>query len=277
MEEKPTCDVKLQQIIEEKEAIINRIIQSKSWKWTRWLRILEARLRRFLHREKLVSAPTDFAYKLNPHSGIAIIIPCHNYGKYLGDCIESALNQTILPSEILVVDDSSSDDTLHIATLYHERGVRYIRCNHGHPSDARNEGTKHTLSPFLLFLDADDMLDSDYIEKCLECMKDPSVAIAYGDMKHFGNEKRVFGAPEFDREELMRRNYISSHALMRRQVFDLVGGYRITPNTPNEDWDLYRRMLKYSWTAKKARTSVLYRKHDKNRLPTFDKNKLEYW
>lgn len=276
-EEKPVNEVKLRQIIEEKEAIIDRIVRSKSWKWTRWLRILEARLRRFLSKEQPVFAQTDSKLRLNPQSCVAVVITCHNYGQYLGGCIESVLNQTLMPSEILVVDDSSSDDTLDIATLYHKQGVRYIRCNCSHPSGARNEGAKNTTSSLLLFLDADDMLAPNYIEKCHKCMKDPTVAIAYADMQHFGHEKKIFGAPEFNREELMKRNYISSHALMRRQVFDLVGGYRITPNTPNEDWDLYRRILKYPWKAKKAHTMVLYRKHDSNRLPTFAKKNLDYW
>ncbi len=276
-EEKLICDIKLQQIIEEKEAIINRILHSKSWKWTRWLRILEAKFRRLIENDKSKPMPKDPSNRLNPQTSVAVIITCHNYGKYLGECIESVLNQSLTPSEILVVDDSSSDDTLGVATLYRKQGVRYIRCNFNHPSGARNEGAKNTASPLMIFLDADDMLSPDYIEKCLECMKNPSVAVVYGDIKHFGHEKKIFGTPEFNREELMRRNYISSHAMMRRQVFDLVGGYRTTPNTPNEDWDLYRRILKYSWKAKKAHTSVLYRKHDKNRLPTFDKDKLEYW
>jgi len=278
MEEESDANIaKLQQIIDEKESLIQRIVQSKSWKWTGWLRILEARFRRCLGSEQNSPPPTTPGHKLNPYSDVAVIIPCHNYGRFLQDCINSVLNQTLLPSEILVVDDGSTDETAHVAELHCQYGVKYIRCNHQHPSEARNEGANHTSASLLLFLDADDILSSDYIEKCRECMADPSIAIAYADIKYFGNDNSLFETPKFDREELMKRNYISSHALMRRQAFDLVGGYRTIPNTPNEDWDLYRRILRYHWKAQKAQAVVHYRRHDKNRLPTFNKEKLQYW
>lgn len=200
-------------------------------------------------------------------SGVAAVIPCHNYGSYLRETIESLLAQTMLPENIVVVDDASDDSTRNVAESYRKKGVRYLRGEWKSVSYARNAGAKTTLTDFILFMDADDILPQDYIEKCLEQMRDPRVGIAYGDMHHFGDNSIIERMQPFEKDNLSRLNFISSHALMRRQAFDLAGGYRSLKNA-HEDWDLYRRILSYPWTAAKADTYVRYRVHDDGRLKT---------
>ncbi len=200
---------------------------------------------------------------------VAVIIPCHDYGRFLGAAIDSVLAQTCLPAEIIVVDDASTDETAAIAARYADRGVRYVWGSWRSVAMARNEGARATQSPFLVFLDADDRLPPEYLERCLAEMSDDRVAVAYGDMRRFGESQAYQRMPEFDRDELMRQNYISSHAMIRRIAYDLVGGYRETANA-HQDWDIYRRILSYtSWTAKKAQTHVDYRVHGGSMLQTY--------
>lgn len=57
----------------------------------------------------------------------AVVIPCHNYGRYLAEALDSVLAQTRPAAEILVVDDASDDETAAVAARYAARGVRYLR------------------------------------------------------------------------------------------------------------------------------------------------------
>ena len=203
--------------------------------------------------------------KKGVYGNVAAVIPCHNYGTYLTETIESLLAQTVLPADIVVVDDASDDNTKEAAESFATKGVRYIRGEWRAVAKARNAGVKTTNTDFLICMDADDLLKPDYIEKCLEKMRDPRVGIAYGDMHRFGSDDIIEHVQKFNRENLLRLNFISSHALMRRQAFDLVGGYRPLQNA-HEDWDLYRRIVSYPWIAAKAKTHVHYRIHDDSYL-----------
>lgn len=196
---------------------------------------------------------------------IAVIIVCHNYGRYLKEATESVLMQTIQPREILIVDDASSDETPRIAASFANNGVKYLRGEWRNVAPARNAGAAATKSPLLVFLDADDVLSPGYLQACRKIMRDPRIGIAYGDMQEFGDAHAYLRMPQFDQALLQRKNFISSHAMMRRQAFDIVGGYRKLQNA-HEDWDIYRRIVAFPWAAKKARTFVHYRIHGKNML-----------
>lgn len=90
---------------------------------------------------------------------ISVIIPCFNYGHFLGDAVRSALSQRSdeLDVDIIIVDDGSTDDTARVAQGF-GAGVRYIHQENQGPSAARNSGIRAARGDFLLFLDADDTL-----------------------------------------------------------------------------------------------------------------------
>jgi glycosyltransferase involved in cell wall biosynthesis len=199
---------------------------------------------------------------------IAVIIVCHDYGKYLPECVESVLRQSLKAREILIVDDASSDSTQDIARGYERRGIGYLRGEWRSVCAARNAGAAETVSPLLVFMDADDILPRSYLRKCRKTMEDVRVGIAYGDIREFGRRRWIHRMPRFDRTKLVRDNFISSHAMMRRQAYEVAGGYREYHNA-HEDWDLYRRIVSGPWTAKKVRTFVWYRIHDGNSLSAY--------
>ena len=242
----------------ESRAFIERMMRSKSWKLTTPLRHAGAWMRQLIH-------PTQEGGNMLNLSPVAVIIPCHNYGHYLAECIESVLTQTRVPQEIVVVDDASTDSTAEIAASLADNDVHYLRGEWNNVGESRNAGAAATNAPYLLFLDADDFLSADYIEKCLEKMQDPTAAVAYGHPVRFGNRNHFVPVPEYDREVMMKRNFISSHAMIRRQAFDMVGGYRACHFT-HEDWDLYRRVLQFQWKAARADTHLYYRAHDDSKF-----------
>ena len=88
----------------------------------------------------------------------AVAVIFHNYGCYLAEALESVLEQTRQPDEIIVIDDSSTDDTPQVAARYAHRKVRYERVTVRNVYQARRAGFEATESQALCFLDADDNL-----------------------------------------------------------------------------------------------------------------------
>lgn len=92
---------------------------------------------------------------------ISIVIPCHNYGRFLAAALESVVVQNDPDWEAIIVDDGSTDATASVAEEWRSRYPRNIRClgqcNAG-PGAARNRGAREATGDWLLFLDADDVL-----------------------------------------------------------------------------------------------------------------------
>lgn len=86
---------------------------------------------------------------------MSVVIPCYNQGRFLGQAIESVLRQTYPASDIIVVDDGSTDDTAEIAARY---PVRYLRQMNQGTSAARNRGLHASDAEYVVFLDSDDRL-----------------------------------------------------------------------------------------------------------------------
>lgn len=102
------------------------------------------------------------------NSLVSIIIPCYNAEKWLPDTINSCLSQTYRPIEIIVVDDGSTDDSIDIVENMLELGslpYDILRCENGGPSRARNKGLEVARGDWIQFLDADDVLLPDKIQR----------------------------------------------------------------------------------------------------------------
>src|SRR5690606_5350603 len=95
---------------------------------------------------------------------VSIIIPCYNAARWLPATLESALTQTWPATEIIVVDDGSSDDSLAIARGFAPRGVKVISQTNRGASAARNRGLAEARGDFIQYLDADDLLSPRKIE-----------------------------------------------------------------------------------------------------------------
>jgi glycosyltransferase involved in cell wall biosynthesis len=86
---------------------------------------------------------------------VSVVIPTYNYGRYVRDAIESALAQTVLPLEVVVVDDGSTDDTPAVLARYGDR-IRVVRQENQGLSAARNTGIRAACGEWVAFLDSDD-------------------------------------------------------------------------------------------------------------------------
>src|SRR5437870_3797289 len=93
---------------------------------------------------------------------VTVVIPCYNNASFLHDAIQSVLSQTYRRTELIVVDDGSSDDTSDVASSYPV--TRLIRQPNQGVSAARNAGLSQASGDYVVFLDADDRLLPDAVE-----------------------------------------------------------------------------------------------------------------
>lgn len=98
---------------------------------------------------------------------ISVIVAAYNAEQYLLEAMESALNQTIDDYEVIVINDGSTDSTLDILTDLSKdyNQLRIINKENGGPSSARNAGLEIAQGEFIYFIDADDILEMDALEK----------------------------------------------------------------------------------------------------------------
>lgn len=101
---------------------------------------------------------------------VSVVVPTYNYACYLPVAIESVLNQTTLPEELIIVDDGSTDDTKNVISRYVGDGrlsIQYIKTENAGAASARNLGIGSACGEYVLPLDADDRLLPESIERLL--------------------------------------------------------------------------------------------------------------
>jgi glycosyltransferase involved in cell wall biosynthesis len=199
---------------------------------------------------------------------VSVVIPCYNQAHFLGEAIESVLSQTYKRFEIIVVDDGSTDDTAEVAARY--PAVRCIRQRNKGLSAARNSGLNASCGSFLVFLDADDRLLPEALQKGLDCLNaHPECALVYGRYVNI-NADASFLTPGADPRpqsepylELLRRNFIgtTAAAMFRRSVFSSVRGFS-TELAACEDYDLYFRIVREFPICCHDTVVSEYRQHD---------------
>ena len=99
---------------------------------------------------------------------VSVIIPVYNTEEYIGETLNSIINQTLKDIEIIVINDGSTDNSLHIINEYAQRDSRitvFTQANQGQ-SIARNFGILKACGDYLYFMDSDDLLDECTLELC---------------------------------------------------------------------------------------------------------------
>jgi glycosyltransferase involved in cell wall biosynthesis len=121
----------------------------------------------------------------DPYPLVSIIIPLYNAEKHIKETIEAALNQTWPNKEIIIINDSSTDNSLAIANKYANENVKvYTQENKG-ASAARNHGLREAKGEYIQFLDADDLLSADKIEGQMNYLKGSKKYIGLCRVAHF--------------------------------------------------------------------------------------------
>lgn len=127
--------------------------------------------------------------RMDKLTAISVIIPTFNCAKYIGEAIDSALSQTLKPSEIIVVDDGSQDNTKEVVGEF--RDVTYVYRSRGGPGAARNVGIEMASSDWISFLDADDVWDREHLKKVAEVIIGNGTVWGFGGIEEVGEDGRI--------------------------------------------------------------------------------------
>jgi len=118
---------------------------------------------------------------------ISVIVPIYNAQKYINNCIESILKQNYNKFELILVDDGSTDLTKSILENYSKEysRIKIITKDNGEVSSARNIGIKYATGEWITFVDADDVLSSNYLSNLIKpCAKFPLTELIISGYKH---------------------------------------------------------------------------------------------
>jgi glycosyltransferase involved in cell wall biosynthesis len=178
---------------------------------------------------------------------VTIVVPVYNRPALLRRAVESALAQTYRPVEIVIVDDGSTDETPQVASELAARHaeVRVVRQENGGPGAARERGRLAARGAFLQYLDSDDVLLPEKIERQVEALaNDAAAGVAYARTRYrdsAGREIACTWKPLLDGETsifprfLIGRLWETVTPLYRRSVADAAGPW--TPRRLEEDWE----------------------------------------
>ena len=191
-------------------------------------------------------------------ANVSVIITCYNLEKYLGEAVESVKAQTVCPQEIIVVHDGCDKPTMHDGTHTVFRQV-----NLG-VAKTRDEGVRIASQPNLLFLDADDVIPETYLQEMVSTLQQ-GADIAYPDILMWSR----WGESGFPNvwhgvrknltlKSLLRMNEVVVSSLMKRKVYDKIGGFDPTMRV-FEDWDFWIRAMVRGFRFAKANTFLKYR------------------
>ena len=165
-------------------------------------------------------------------AAVSVIIPTHNYGRFLRTTIASVLAQQQVRPDVVVVDDASTDDTRAVVAGFHD--VRYFYQSHRGVAVARNRGAAEARGDAFWFLDADDRLTPGAVDALSAFLdRHPGVDAVIGGWVYMDASGRVLpqqgGMPggTIRAEQIVRHGCPATlgTALIRRRAFEQLGGF----------------------------------------------------
>jgi hypothetical protein len=196
---------------------------------------------------------------------VSIIITAHNYARWLPEALNSALTQTWPSTEVVVVDDGSSDETPKIVSDYEDRfKVRAVRLEGEGLAAACNAGIRTSTGDYIVRLDADDYFDPNLALVLATHLDQHDDDIVFGDhwmIDENGVELRVVHrAPLGNKTQLRDRPALGAGVMFRRKVFDEIGGYDNTLRH-QEDYDFWLQVVEKYRIANVSLPLMYYRQH----------------
>jgi GT2 family glycosyltransferase len=220
--------------------------------------------------------------RLTARRAVTVVIPCFNYGRYLGACVASVLEQQCVDVEVLIVDDSSTDgsDLTANEIALTDRRIRVIHhtTNQGHITTF-NDGLREATGDYVVVLSADDLLTPGSLARSVALLEaHPSVGLVYGYALAFESDAALPSARTETSHWLLWKGdawlaarFRAAHncarspeVMIRASVQRQIGGYRIeVPHT--SDLDMWLRAAHVSDVGYVAGTDqAWYRVHDQN-------------
>jgi len=190
---------------------------------------------------------------------ISVVTACFNHGKYIGEMIESVLNQTFQKLELIIVNDGSTDNTRQILDEIKHEKIVVLHTEHLGPSHARNTAIKNARAQIILNLDADDKIAFDLLEKGYNVLsEDHNIGIVYTNCRYFGTKTGNMRNGVYSIKGMLSGNKIVSAAFFRKEDWEKTGGYSERFIYGLEDWDLWLSIIELGRKVIKIPDSMVY-------------------
>ena len=212
-----------------------------------------------------------------PH--VSIIITNYNYAKFICRCIESCLGQNYdFDFEVIFVDDGSTDDSLKIANLYKEKGLRIISQKNRGVESASNNGFETARGKYVVRVDADDYLHSDYLKKVLSVFT-PDISFVYSDYYIVDEDDELINEmhlPDFDTSEILSRgDFLATGTMYRKSDIERLGYYTTKiKNCGLENYELIIKMLYNGNYGLHVKNKLFYYRRHKRNLSATKQNTI---
>jgi glycosyltransferase involved in cell wall biosynthesis len=204
---------------------------------------------------------------------ISVIIPTYNHARFLVAAIDSALSQTLKPSEVIVVDDGSTDATSALLQAFRGK-IRILRQKNLGVAVARNRGAEMATGDYLAFLDADDVWLPRKLEMQLNRFQsEPGLGLVHCGLEQIDEDNHTLGQTLDGMEGLVANEMLlfirstilggGSGAMMPRAVFQEAGKFDERLST-SADWDLYYRIARKHKIGFVPTVLLQYRLHGTN-------------
>ena len=183
---------------------------------------------------------------------VSVIMPVYNNEKYLEQCLDSIVNQSLTDIEIICVDDGSEDSSAEILKRYAEKDsrIRIIYQENAGAGAARNNGLRHSRGKYLSFLDSDDFFENDMLEKAVKKIEEDAADFVVFRCDQYLNDCDKFKNVRYTLKEQTLPPYVPFNF---RQITD-----NVFKTFVGWAWDkLYRRefVMRYELTFQEQRTS----------------------
>lgn len=201
---------------------------------------------------------------------VTVVVNTYNDARFLATALESVRAQTVRTREVIVVDDGSAEDVGPFVAAH--CGVRLIRQANAGLAAARNTGLAEVTTPFVLFLDADDRLLPEALERSLACFHaSPGAGLVYGAHRRVDGDWNPLGPDRYSAvgpspyRDLLSGNRIGMHATVvyRTDALRTIGGFDASLRLC-EDYDVYLRLAREFAIACHPAVVAEYRWHGKN-------------
>lgn len=192
---------------------------------------------------------------------VSIIVPCYMQAQYLSEALESVLNQDFTNWECIIINDGSPDETDTVANKWLKKDARfkYKKIKNKGVSNARNVGISLSKGKYILPLDSDDIMSTNYVRELLNAIdKNKNIKVVYGSLSKFGFKNGLCELSNFNFEYLIFSNMIHCSGLYRKEDFETTGGYDTGMKEGYEDWEFWINLLKKGGKGKRVDTACLY-------------------
>lgn len=194
---------------------------------------------------------------------LSVLITCKDKEPYLDECVSSVLRQTKEPKEIIIVHDECREPMHHA-----EATTIMLKTNLG-VARARHEAFRYSTGELVLFLDGDDIISPDYLEKMVLALVDtPRADVACPDIYFFGDSGKSLNiTPKTIDPRLITRLGgklpIPVSCVIKREIYEKVGGFGNWEVM--EDFDFWLKVMCNGYIFKKAQTLLWYRQEGQKR------------